>query len=94
MPAGQAWIHAWAQNPELQLYGSDGFHPSQLGSVVAALTIYRVLFNEDVSDMPSRMVPHTPDLPTVDMGDQADLILLAVEAAVASAAVDGTGVVH
>ena len=94
MPAGQAWIHVWGQDPELQLYGPDGFHPSQLGSAVAALTIYRVLFNEDVSHLPSRMVPSSPGLPTLDLGEYADLVFLAVEAAVASSATGGTGVVH
>ena len=94
MPAGQAWVQAWDQNPELQLYGPDGFHPSQLGSAVAALTIYRVLFNEDVTDLPSRMVPLSPGLPTLDLGEHADLIFLAVEAAVASTASDGTAGVH
>jgi len=94
MPAGRAWLHVWGQNPELQLYGPDGFHPSQLGSAVAALTIYRVLFNEDVSDLPSRMVPTSPGLPTLDLGEHADLIFLAVEAAVTSASLGGPGTVR
>ena len=94
MPAGQAWIHVWDQNPELLLYGPDGFHPSPLGSAVAALTIYRVLFNEDVSDLPSRMVPISPGLPTLDLGEHADAIFLAVESAVASTSPNGTAVVR
>jgi len=94
MPAGQAWIHVWAQDPEVQLYGPDEVHPSQLGSAVAALTIYRVLFNDDVSDLPSRMVPHSAGLPILDLGEYADMILLAVEMAVASAVPSGTGAVH
>jgi hypothetical protein len=87
MPAGLAWVHAWNQVPDLQLYGSDGFHPSLLGSAVAALTIYRVLFYEDVSDLPNRMVPATPGLPVVDLGEHADVIRFAVELAI-----DDTGV--
>ncbi len=85
IPAGQAWRHAWAEDPGLRFYGSDGFHPTQLGSVVAALTIFRVVFKEDVSDLPRRLVPTTIGLPTLDLGDNADLIYRAVEEAVAEA---------
>jgi lysophospholipase L1-like esterase len=86
MPAGLAWVHAWDQNPELQLYGPDGFHPSHLGSAVAALTIFRVLFSEDVSLLPSRLEPTTSGLPVVDLGPDGDLIKQAVEIAI-----DGAG---
>lgn len=89
IPAGQAWRHAWNQDPGLRFYGSDGFHPTQLGSAVAALTIFRIVFNEDVSDLPSRLVPTTPGLPTLDLGENAETIYQAVEMAVANAAQDG-----
>ena len=49
----------------------------------AALTIYRILFNEDVTTLPSRMVPQTPDLPTIDLGPSAEAVFLAVELAAA-----------
>jgi hypothetical protein len=39
-PAGLAWKHAWAADPELALYAADLFHPSLAGSVLAGLTIY------------------------------------------------------
>ena len=37
--AGDAWREAWRRNPLLALYGPDGFHPSPLGSTLAALVI-------------------------------------------------------
>ena len=40
LPAGMAWVAAWQRNTTLHLYGSDGFHPSPLGTYLAALTIY------------------------------------------------------
>ncbi len=40
-PAGEAWRAAWARDPRLPLYGTDGFHPSVMGSYLAALVIYR-----------------------------------------------------
>lgn len=38
-PAGEAWRAMWRRDPDAALYGSDGFHPSVLGSYLAALTI-------------------------------------------------------
>jgi hypothetical protein len=40
LPAGEAWRAAWAREPNLALYGVDGFHPSPLGTLLAALVIY------------------------------------------------------
>jgi hypothetical protein len=39
-PAGTAWKAAWRRNPKLKLWGADGFHPSPLGSYLAAAVIY------------------------------------------------------
>jgi hypothetical protein len=43
LPAGDAWRLAWKQDANLKFYGPDGFHPSQLGSYLAALVIYQGL---------------------------------------------------
>ncbi len=40
LPAGEAWRTAWGVDPTLKFYGTDGFHPSPLGTYLAALTIY------------------------------------------------------
>lgn len=40
IPAGEAWLHAWDATPSLALYGGDGFHPSPLGTYLAALVVY------------------------------------------------------
>jgi len=40
LPAGEAWLHAWDATPSLALYGSDGFHPSKVGTYLAALVVY------------------------------------------------------
>jgi hypothetical protein len=39
LPAGEAWRAAWRRDPATALYGPDAFHPSSLGSYVAALAI-------------------------------------------------------
>jgi hypothetical protein len=45
IPAGGAWRAAWSCNHELPLYGPDGFHPSRLGTYLAALVVYGRLFD-------------------------------------------------
>jgi len=43
-PAGDAWRRAWLCDASLELYGPDGFHPSRLGTYLAALVVYGRLF--------------------------------------------------
>jgi hypothetical protein len=47
-PAGDAWFAAWRCNPKLGLYGGDGFHPSRLGTYLAALVVVGKLFRAPV----------------------------------------------
>jgi hypothetical protein len=44
LPAGDAWRAAWAIDARLPLYGPDGFHPSPMGTYLAALVIYEQIF--------------------------------------------------
>ena len=44
LPAGAAWREAWGCDARLPLYGPDGFHPSRLGTRLAALVVYGRLF--------------------------------------------------
>jgi len=56
-PAGDAWRAAWRRDPALALYGPDGFHPSPLGSTLAALTIFHRLtgtFPRAIDGVPPR----------------------------------------
>lgn len=83
-PAGQAWLETWERDPDAELYGPDDFHPSFLGSLVAALTIYRMLYGEPVTDLPARLEPASPGLSTVELDPAtAAVVYAAVEAAVA-----------
>lgn len=47
-PAGEAWFRAWQCNSRLGLYGKDGFHPSRMGTYLAALVVYGRLFKTPV----------------------------------------------
>lgn len=52
-PAGEAWRIAWEVDPELQLYGTDGFHPSVHGTYLAALVMYEQIAGLDARDLPA-----------------------------------------
>jgi hypothetical protein len=52
LPVGAAWQAAWRRDPELPLYGPDGFHPSELGTVLAALVVYAGLTGAATQDLP------------------------------------------
>jgi hypothetical protein len=47
MPAGEAWRSAMRTDPTIGLYGPDGFHPSPLGTFLAALEIYERITGRD-----------------------------------------------
>jgi hypothetical protein len=51
-PAGEAWRAAWALDPTLPLYGPDGFHPSPLGTYLAALVVYEGITGHDARRLP------------------------------------------
>ena len=52
-PAGEAWRAAWAQDPDLELYGPDGFHPSEMGTYLAALVMFAQLAATDPRILPA-----------------------------------------
>lgn len=49
-PAGLAWKYAWSMDNDLPLYGPDFFHPSLMGSVLAAITIYGAISQKNNFD--------------------------------------------
>ncbi len=53
-PAGDAWHNALAAHAGLPLYGSDGYHPSAMGSFLTALVIYQRITGRD----PRTLAPH------------------------------------
>jgi hypothetical protein len=55
IPAGEAWRTVWNVEPSLALYGPDGFHPSALGTYLAALVLYERVTGHDARDLPPRV---------------------------------------
>jgi hypothetical protein len=45
-PVGYAWLLARGQNPNLELWQSDGSHPSEQGTYLAACVFYAVIYRE------------------------------------------------
>jgi hypothetical protein len=80
-PVGEAWRIAWEADPDLALYGPDGFHPSVLGTYLAALVIYEQLSGLDPTDLPARIESGS----TSDDIDPALALLLQNAAAEANA---------
>jgi hypothetical protein len=56
MGAGLAWEAAWEKDPSVALYGSDGLHPSPLGTYLAALVMYERITGKDARTLPGRAV--------------------------------------
>lgn len=48
-PVGRVWNHLRNEHPEIELYSSDGSHPSAVGSYAAAVTFYTILFRKNPS---------------------------------------------
>lgn len=74
-PAGDAWRAAWARDSALALYGPDDFHPSVMGSYLAALVIYRGITGRD-----------PPSLADLGLPAQVEAVLQAAARDVAGAA--------
>jgi hypothetical protein len=60
LPAGTAWRAAWKRDPALALYGPDEFHPSAMGSYLAALVIAGKVFGVSPIGLPAPGIP--PDI--------------------------------
>jgi hypothetical protein len=57
LPVGDAWRAAWKRDASLRLYGDDGFHPSALGSYLAALVMYQGLTGRSAVGLPATLRP-------------------------------------
>lgn len=65
-PVGEAWLDAREIDEEIALYGGDRFHPSPLGSYVAALVMYEQLTGADARELTSA-IPGFGGVPEADL---------------------------
>jgi hypothetical protein len=54
-PVGIAWAQARQQQPALELYYTDGSHPSPAGSYLAGCVIYAALFHRSPVGLPGKV---------------------------------------
>jgi hypothetical protein len=52
-PVGEAWREAWRRDPDVPLYGPDGFHPTPTASYLAALVIYQQISGRSPVGLPA-----------------------------------------
>lgn len=53
-PAGDGWLEARKLHPQLDLWQSDGTHPSEQGTYLAACVFYAVIFRQSPVGLPYR----------------------------------------
>ncbi|MGV3710168.1 MAG: hypothetical protein ACO1Q7_15130 [Gemmatimonas sp.] len=51
LPVGDAWLEAWKIDAQLQLYGSDGYHPGAAATLLAAYVLYEKLSGRDAREL-------------------------------------------
>lgn len=51
-PAGEAWLETWRHDSNISLYSEDRFHPSVIGTYLAALTMF-----EQITGLPLDQLP-------------------------------------
>jgi len=55
IPGGETWRAAWRRDPDLELYGPDGFHPSIAGTYAVALSMYGMFYLRSTQGLPNRL---------------------------------------
>ena len=74
-PVGVAWLEARKRDANLPLYSVDRFHPSFIGSYLAALVIYEKLFNRSPIGLPANLKIRSKVLDKIELTKaQADLL--------------------
>jgi hypothetical protein len=53
LPAGDAWRKVLREHRDIRLYSEDGLHPTFAGSYLAAVVIYRRLYDAAILDLPA-----------------------------------------
>ena len=69
LPAGEAWRAAWRRDRNLALYGADNFHPSPLGSYLAALVIVQGITGRTASPLPRRLDSPAGLFPRIELSE-------------------------
>ncbi len=75
LSVGTAWRAAWKRDAKLALYAEDQFHPSAMGSYLAALVLYEKLFEKSPLGLPANLKLRSKMLAKIALSkEQADLL--------------------
>jgi hypothetical protein len=85
IPAGEAFRALHAQHPELSPFGPDGFHPSDVGTVLAAYVAVGTLFGDAVTALPAELEPGPNGGRAISLDAEAAPILRAIADSVVAA---------
>jgi hypothetical protein len=55
-PAGEAWLMAWEQDSTLPLYGPDEFHPSTMGTYLAAMVVFERIYGRTAQGIQAQAI--------------------------------------
>lgn len=77
-PVGAAWREAWKREAKLALYTQDQFHPSVMGSYLAALVMYEKLYGKSPLGLPASLQLRSKTLGKIELSkEQATLLQIA-----------------
>jgi hypothetical protein len=85
VPAGEALRALHAQRPDLSPFGSDGFHPSDHGTVLAAYVVTGTLFGDRVQGLDARLEPGPNGGRVIALDESAATVLQAIADSVVAA---------
>jgi hypothetical protein len=77
LPVGAAWRAAWRREAKLALYAEDQFHPSALGSYLAALVLYEKLFGKSPVGLPALLKLRSKALAKIEVSKEQAALLQA-----------------
>jgi hypothetical protein len=86
VPVGEGWRAALRRNPQLPLYAPDNFHPSPMGTYLAALMFVEYFTGRSPIGLPAPSTSTAPGLRELTIGAD-DLAILQQAAAEANAGV-------
>ncbi|MBL8203695.1 MAG: SGNH/GDSL hydrolase family protein [Blastocatellia bacterium] len=81
LPVGAAWLSAWNRDASLKLYAEDQFHPSEMGSYLAALVLYEKLFGTPPSSVPTNLQYKSKKKAKIEVTKEQALLLQAAATA-------------
>lgn len=82
LPVGAAWRAAWTRDAKLALYAEDQFHPSVLGSYLAAMVMYEKLVGSSAQGLPASLKLRSKMLAKIEVSKEQAILLQSVAASI------------